>query len=44
LLFAKSKDERDPDKVLKSILDVVAKEVENGDYDVGGDGELAARM
>jgi hypothetical protein len=43
LLFAKGEDKSE-DKVLKSILDTIAKEVESGDYDVGGDGELAARI
>ena len=30
--------------VLKTILDVVATQINNGDYDFGGDGELAARL
>jgi hypothetical protein len=44
LLFAKDEADEDPHKILDAILSVVAKEVENGDYDVGGDGELVARL
>ena len=41
LLFAKGVTEG---KILRSILNVVAEEVEKGDYDVGGDGELVGRL
>lgn len=44
LLFAKGDTEDDPDRILKVILNVIAEEVEKGDYDVGGDGELVARL
>jgi hypothetical protein len=44
LLFTKTENDRDADKILKRILNVVAAEVEKGDYDVGGDGELVGRL
>jgi hypothetical protein len=44
LLFAKSKAKDDPHEILKAILNVIAEEVERGDYDVGGDGELVGRL
>ena len=44
LLLAKIENDQDPDKILKRILDAVAGEIEKGDYDVGGDGELLVRI
>lgn len=44
LLFANAENGQDPERILKRILEVVAGEVEKGDYDVGGDGELVARI
>ena len=44
LLFAKIEDEQSPRRILNTILKVVAEQVEKGDYDVGGDGELVARL
>ena len=44
LLFTKTENDHDTDKILKRILSVVAREVEKGDYDVGGDGELVGRL
>jgi len=41
LSFAKGVTE---DKIVSSILNVVAEEVEKGDYDVGGNGGLVARL
>ena len=43
LLFAEAQ-EADPEIVLKRILQVMAIEVGRGDIDVGGDGELVARI
>ena len=43
LLFTKAQ-EADPEIMLKRILQVMAIEVERGDVDVGGDGELVARI
>ena len=44
LLFAKTADAKNPYKILDRILSVVVGEVERGDYDVGGDGELVAMI
>lgn len=44
LLFTEVGDETDPDLMFKRILEVIALEVERGDVDVGGDGELVARI
>ena len=43
LLFTEVQ-EADPEIVLKRILEVIAIEVDRGDVDVGGDGELVARI
>lgn len=44
LLFATTDDKHCPGLILRTILEVVAEQVERGDDDVGGDGELVARV
>lgn len=44
LLFTELPNETDRHRVLKKILNTIADEVENGDYDTGGDGEFVARI
>ena len=44
LFFTKTGDVGNPYKIFERILDVIAGEVEKGDYNVGGDGELVARI
>lgn len=44
LLYMRIPEAEDPDIVLKTTLTVIATEVERGGYDVGGDGELVARI
>ena len=44
LLFMKTVDSEPPDIILRTTLNVIADEVEKGGYDIGGDGELVARV
>jgi hypothetical protein len=44
LLFMKLPSSGNPDTILKRILRKVADEVAKGSYDIGGDGELVARI
>jgi hypothetical protein len=43
-LFFSEVDGKPGGKVSVTIIEVVAKELEKGDYDIGGDGELAAKL
>lgn len=44
LLYMKMPEPEDPDNILKTTLITVVNQIERGGYDVGGDGELVARL